>query len=255
MLGVAPELRWGHSMDAFRQWVVVFGGHRRRDCMNDVHLLDTEAMAWEHVEVSGALPPRRGNHAAVVVSEKLWVFGGDAPSEGMLPMEVWSLALRGASPAANSVAAAPAVASAGSGAASTTDSAPPSGSITLRWAEVATTGKAPLPCCDHVAVVVGSRILLLGGSSQLGYIPLDRLFAFDSNALSWIALQCSGSVPSARSGHVAAALRSSRDGWRLFLFGGGNSAAGFDDLHQLDSSMRWRRCSAAPYTPPSPPDL
>ena len=42
--GAPPDARWGHSMNAFRQWVVLFGGHRKRKCLNDTCFLDTEAM-------------------------------------------------------------------------------------------------------------------------------------------------------------------------------------------------------------------
>ena len=44
--GNPPDLRWGHSMNAYRQWLVIFGGHRRRGCLNDTVLFDTEAMSW-----------------------------------------------------------------------------------------------------------------------------------------------------------------------------------------------------------------
>ena len=49
--GTAPDLRWGHSMNSFRQWLVVFGGHRRRGCLNDTIYFDTEAMAWQTPKV------------------------------------------------------------------------------------------------------------------------------------------------------------------------------------------------------------
>ena len=86
--GEPPDLRWGHSMSAFRQWCVLFGGHRRRGCLNDTHLLDTEAMEWVVPRVEGALPPPRGNHSAAVVADRLWLFGGDAVNAGALPHTV-----------------------------------------------------------------------------------------------------------------------------------------------------------------------
>lgn len=65
--GSPPELRWGHSMSAYRQWVVIFGGHRKREpgcangCLNDTALLDTAAMAWERAQVA----PARCSHSNV----------------------------------------------------------------------------------------------------------------------------------------------------------------------------------------------
>eukprot|EP00966_Prymnesium_polylepis_P043082 1000778-Prymnesium_polylepis.1 len=63
-------------MNSYRQWVVLFGGHRRRGpecptgCLQDTALLDTEAMAWEPLAIEGELPKRRGNHAAAVLSDR-----------------------------------------------------------------------------------------------------------------------------------------------------------------------------------------
>lgn len=96
--GVPPDLRWGHSMSAWRQWLVIFGGHRRRGCLNDTTFFDSEAMAWEVPIIDGALPPPRGNHAAAVVSDRLWLFGGDAANSGVLPQTVWSLSLGASHP-------------------------------------------------------------------------------------------------------------------------------------------------------------
>ena len=72
-------------MSACGRWLVVFGGLRNRACLNDAAALDTERMVWQPLEVEGARPPARGNHAAVVLStagaHRLWVFGGDAPGD------------------------------------------------------------------------------------------------------------------------------------------------------------------------------
>ena len=95
-----PELRWGHSMNTYRQWIVIFGGHANRRCLNDVAMLDTEANTWFRPSPSGDLPPPRGSHASCVVSERLWAFGGDWASGGdakpPLPQHAWSLPLRAA---------------------------------------------------------------------------------------------------------------------------------------------------------------
>ena len=57
--GTSPDLRWGHSMSAFRQWFILFGGHRRRGCLNDTMFFDTEGHAWETPRVSARAPATR----------------------------------------------------------------------------------------------------------------------------------------------------------------------------------------------------
>lgn len=65
----------------------------------------------------------------------------------------------------------------------------------------------------------------------------------DTHTLMWSRLRCPGTPPAARAGHVAAVLRSGGGGgggtggaFRVLVFGGGNSAAGFADVHELDVS-------------------
>ena len=211
--GNPPDLRWGHSMNAYRQWLVIFGGHRRRGCLNDTVLFDTEAMSWEAPNVEGPLPPPRGNHAAAVVADKLWLFGGDANSGGVLQHTVWSLPLA-------------------------------TGGASVSWMAVSATGEPAPASCDHSAIAVGQRVLLLGGSNSDGYLSFARIPVFHTDTLAWSRLVCGGQVPSARAGHVAAAV-SSGGGYNLYVFGGGNSTSGFDDLHVLRPNAKWRQLSSA----------
>ena len=216
--GLAPDLRWGHSMNAFRQWCIVFGGHRRRGCLNDTAFLDTESHRWESPKIEGAMPPPRGNHSAVVVADRLWLFGGDAANAGVLPHTVWALAL----------------------------CAPSDASREISWSAVSATGEPGPPSCDHAAVAVGAQVLLLGGSNASGYLPFSRIPVFHTDTLSWSRLACGGAVPGARAGHVAAAVGAGGGGgWQLYIFGGGNSTSGFSDMHVLRDDATWRRLTSS----------
>ena len=174
-------------------------------------------------QVEGALPPPRGNHSAAVVADRLWLFGGDAANAGVLPHTVWSLAL-----------AAP------------TESDPP-----MSWAAVSATGEPAPPSCDHAAVAIGTRVLLLGGSNANGYLSFSRIPVFHTDTLSWSRMACGGDVPGARAGHVSVASfggAQSGGNWQLYVFGGGNSTSGFNDLHVLRDSGKWRRLTSATRT-------
>lgn len=59
-------------------------------------------------------------------------------------------------------------------------------------------------------------------------------------------------LPSARAGHVASAVSTRGGGWQVYLFGGGNSTSGFDDLHVLRPNMKWKALSSA--TAPTAPN-
>ena len=160
-------------MSACGKWLVVFGGLRNRACLNDAAALDTERMVWQPLEVEGARPPARGNHAAVVLStagaHRLWVFGGDAPASGFAPPEAWALQLQ------------------------------LDGGAACSWSCPATSGPPPPACCDHAAAACGTSVLLLGGSSSGGYLPMGELPVLDTRALVWGRLRCPGTPPAARA--------------------------------------------------------
>lgn len=104
------------------------------------------------------------------------------------------------------------------------------------------------PTYEHqVAVAVGQKVLLIGGSNASGYAPMGQLAVFDTGLLSWSSIQCAGKVPTNRSGHAGASLRLQSGDWSVYIFGGGNSATGFADLHQLDTSTwRWTQLDTLP---------
>lgn len=222
--GATPELRWGHSMNAFRQWLVIFGGHRQRGSFSDTPVFDTQAMAWVAPQFCGNLPPARGNHAAAVCMQRLWIFGGDGPPPGEIVGDLWCLPLDGVAGAVNG---------------SSYDANP------LEWEKARTSGTAPPVCHDHAAVACGSRVLLIGGSSSSGYVSLAKLWVLDVDQLTWTNIHCSGEIPSPRAGHRAAALRTNAGGWNIYMFGGGASATGFDDLHVLDQDWKWKRLTGS----------
>lgn len=225
--GTAPELRWGHSMNSFRQWVVVFGGHRQRGCFDDATLLDTQAMAWAAPRLSGALPPARGNHAAAVCMQRLWLFGGDAPPPATVSSDVWCLPLSQIGEAVPGQA----------------------NGFSLAWEIAKVNGTPPPPSSDHTATACASRILLLGGSGSSGYVSFGQIWLLDVEALAWASVRCSGAVPRARAGHGAAAVQTGLRGWDVYVFGGGASATGFDDLHVLDEGWKWQKLDGAPAEP------
>jgi len=61
--------------------MIVFGGagldpDDRPVNLNDLHVLNTEAMAWSQPAVSGRIPQERRYHSSSVVGDQMYVFGG-----------------------------------------------------------------------------------------------------------------------------------------------------------------------------------
>ncbi|XP_072974401.1 uncharacterized protein [Typha angustifolia] len=75
--GNPPSGRDSHSCSSWKNKLIVIGGEDSSDCyLSDVHILDTETLAWEKMSTTGqAFPPRAG-HTTLTLGSNLFVFGG-----------------------------------------------------------------------------------------------------------------------------------------------------------------------------------
>jgi len=78
MSGAPPTARRGHSLTAAdNSRLVLFGGRGPSGSfLNDAYLLRTGTLEWVSLATLGARPAGREGHVAVVLSERLYVFGG-----------------------------------------------------------------------------------------------------------------------------------------------------------------------------------
>eukprot|EP00957_Ditylum_brightwellii_P210909 15365542-Ditylum_brightwellii.AAC.2 len=94
---------------------------------------------------------------------------------------------------------------------------------------------SPSPRGGHVAVVIRDLVYVIGGHGGEEYerAHLNDVFALDTKRWTWASLVPSGEspLPEGRSGHGACAV-----GDLIYIFGGNNSQAQFDDLYVLDPS-------------------
>ena len=68
--------RAAHSCVVMGKYMVIFGGFDGKKRMNDVQLLDTDAMEWSRPTVNGIPPTARTYHSACLSERKMYVFGG-----------------------------------------------------------------------------------------------------------------------------------------------------------------------------------
>jgi len=73
-----PARRYGHTMAAFDRQLYVFGGAADNILSNDVHCYDLDTQTWSSIPPSpdSQLPSGRLFHAAAVVGDAMFVFGG-----------------------------------------------------------------------------------------------------------------------------------------------------------------------------------
>ncbi|XP_072455814.1 leucine-zipper-like transcriptional regulator 1 isoform X1 [Notamacropus eugenii] len=73
-----PQRRYGHTMVAFDRHLYVFGGAADNTLPNELHCYDVDFQTWEVIQPSpdSELPSGRLFHAAAVISDAMYIFGG-----------------------------------------------------------------------------------------------------------------------------------------------------------------------------------
>ncbi|RYG67120.1 hypothetical protein EON64_08180, partial [archaeon] len=217
-LGEVPSRRSGHSFCAVGDLIYLFGGNDLRrppGPNNDLYKLDMSSTEfyWSKVESPGRCPEPRSHHTTVVYGNKIILFGGFR-SSSVRYNDVWIL------DTTNDEWSQPHV-----GITETKSD----GEVVFKrlWPDV------PLPRGAHSATLVGSQMYIFGGYGGAGYARRDfnDVIALDLDTWEWRALECTGEVPEARSGHQAVVVKES-----IYVIGGWNSMLQFDNMYILDTN-------------------
>ncbi len=107
----------------------------------------------------------------------------------------------------------------------------------------------PAPRGAHTATLVGSQMYIFGGYGGSGFARRDfnDINALDLDTWEWRAIECTGEIPDARSGHQGVAVKEN-----IFVIGGWNSMLQFDNMYVLDTLTNvWSKpAQQNPFGPP-----
>lgn len=183
--------------------MIMYGGQRGR-LLDDMWVLDTVSVRWSRFGKSADHPGKRTGHAAVVIGDKMWIFGGETENHECLN-DLWVFDLGNSK----------------------------------KWEQVLVGGKAPPPRCGHAAVAFGDTILVFGGLNYKLDESFGDLWYFELASSSWSQINTgTASGPPARHGHTMTMVSSSR----VLLFGGYGQGGRLNDLWQLDPfTLQWSR--------------
>lgn len=213
---------------------------------------------WVAPPLSGSRPKARYEHGAVVIGDKMYIFGGNHNGRYLSDLQAldlktwtWSKIEVKSGSDTSSVGVTPCaghslIAWQGNQILSigghTKD---PSETLqvkafdlqTSRWSNLKTYGKPPISRGGQSASLVGSSIVIFGGQDAKRSL-LNDLHILDLETMTWDEIDTLGVPPSPRSDHAAAV----HAGCYLLIFGGGSHATCFNDLHVLDlQTMEWSR--------------
>ncbi|GKU97722.1 hypothetical protein SLEP1_g10827 [Rubroshorea leprosula] len=216
---------------------------------------------WIAPPISGQLPKARYEHAAAVVQDKMYIFGGNHNGRYLSDLHVldlrswtWSK-VDAKADLESSELSSPVVVTPCAGhslipwenkllsiAGHTKD---PSETIQVKafdlqtgtWSNLKTYGKPPVSRGGQSVTLVGTSLVIFGGQDAKRTL-LNDLHILDLETMTWDEIDAVGVPPSPRSDH-AAAVHAER---YLLIFGGGSHATCFNDLHVLDlQAMEWAR--------------
>ena len=105
----------------------------------------------------------------------------------------------------------------------------------------------PEPRDSHACVRIGNNMYIFGGSN--GENPLNDMFAFNLVSKTWIKIDATGEIPSAREGHSGVALSDRY----FFIFGGWDGKNIFQNCYLFDFiTKKWKMIEYTPGTEPLP---
>ncbi|KAA8536732.1 hypothetical protein F0562_029210 [Nyssa sinensis] len=165
--GVPPSPRESHTATLLGdEKMVIFGGSGEGEAnyLNDLHVLDLKTMRWTSPEVKGNIPVPRDSHTAVVVGNKLFVYGGDCGDRyqgdvNMLDMN------------------------------------------TQTWSRLGIQGFSPGVRAGHAAVNIGTKVYIIGGVGDKQYY--NDVWVLDVSTCLWTQLEIRGQQPQGRFSHTA----------------------------------------------------
>ncbi|EGN94708.1 hypothetical protein SERLA73DRAFT_187766 [Serpula lacrymans var. lacrymans S7.3] len=188
MVGEVPPPCRAHTATLVQHKIVVFGGGQGPVYYNDTYILDTVARRWIHPTFDHVPPAPRRAHTAVLYNSKIWIFGGGNGLQAL--NDVWTLDV-GVS------------------------------IDKMRWEQVETTGKPPKPRGYHTANLVGSVMVVIGGSD--GKECFSDVWCLNLETLVWT--QISLQVSHRRLSHTATQV-----GSYLFIVGGHDGSSYTNEL-------------------------
>ncbi|KAF8968725.1 hypothetical protein BDZ97DRAFT_1902785 [Flammula alnicola] len=239
-VGELPPPCRAHTSTLCDRKLIIYGGGLGSTYYDAVYVLDTTTRRWTRPKITaGPQPAARRAHSAVYYKGKVWIFGGgtgltalnDVWTLDARPMRWEEVETRGKKPGprgyhtANLIGNIMVVIGGSDGKESFTD-------VwclnldSLSWSLV----KQQQPLYKrlaHTATQVGSYIFIMGGHNASEYV--SELLMYNLVSLQYEPRLVLGKPPSIRGYHATILADS-----RLFVFGGFNGHAAFDDVYILD---------------------
>ncbi|XP_055825667.1 tip elongation aberrant protein 1-like [Solanum dulcamara] len=82
--GIPPSKRESHSCSSWNSKIIIIGGQDTSSFyQSDVHILDTDTLAWCKLNTTGQILPPRAGHTTISLGKNLFVFGGFTDNQSL----------------------------------------------------------------------------------------------------------------------------------------------------------------------------
>lgn len=82
--GIPPSKRESHSCSSWNSKIIIIGGQDTSNFyQSDVHILDTDTLAWCKLNATGQILPPRAGHTTISLGKNLFVFGGFTDNQSL----------------------------------------------------------------------------------------------------------------------------------------------------------------------------
>lgn len=195
-IGTAPPPCRAHSSTAIDDNIFIFGGGDGPTYYNVIYILNTKTLTWSQPVVEGDIPGSRRAHTMWTYNHMIYIFAGGDGAKAL--NDVYALSLI---------------------------------NDKYVWSVVKTTGKPPVPRGYHTSNIVGSKVIVYGGSD--GHECFNDIHILDMMTNHWTRIDADRPIP--RLSHT-----STQVGSYLFIIGGHDGMKYSRDVILLNLvTMNW----------------
>eukprot|EP01120_Amphizonella_sp_Union-15-10_P008423 TRINITY_DN3027_c0_g1_i1.p1 TRINITY_DN3027_c0_g1~~TRINITY_DN3027_c0_g1_i1.p1 ORF type:complete len:314 (-),score=47.79 TRINITY_DN3027_c0_g1_i1:37-978(-) len=240
--GNPPHPRHSTALTVIGQKVYLFGGTRKNEAFNDLHVLDLGTFTWSEVAIKSEKPPPRWGHAMSTYKDTILVFGGETVGGKThdtwcfdTTKSVWSKPseVKGAVITPRSYHTSSIVVDdeyififGGDGVSQPIQNLHYVHLANWTWSRVDAYGDLPDPRKRHSMVYYDYKLWVFGGFCLRTNQHLTDLNVYDIGKEEWTTVKQKGPIPEKRAGHGAVV-----DDDKMYVWGG--IGPGGDDWNLL----------------------
>ena len=172
--GLNPPPRWGHTLVAYGNTLVVYAGSNMEAVLDDIWVVDVSSLPnieWKQLSFASSLQPMgRSGHSATIHNNMMYIYGGN--THGSTLSDFWRINLDDLSTGY------------------------------LRCYEIIQ-NNTPRGRIGAAMFTIGNKIFMFGGRDKMISEFLCGFFVFDTTHESWKCLHLDDSLIQPRTGHCA----------------------------------------------------